>query len=178
MSCATSTMWPSATIRSSGPTCSASPCRRFTPQFPYHADWGQVHYLRSGRFAAFGDPVGRLRGVCRAVPQTVLRIGYVGIHGTNDDETYPIAQTTPTYICTPPRASRCRPAPTPECCRSLTTSTRTIDRIQRVRHRAGTPQDRLLVDERDPARSGTPLPSGLPIPDPVQPVLGCRQWRA
>jgi hypothetical protein len=76
-----------------------------------------------------------LRGVCRAVPQTVLRIGYVGIHGTNDDETYPIAQTTPTYICTPPRASRCRPAPTPECCRSLTTSTRTIDRIQRVRHR-------------------------------------------
>ena len=27
-----------------------------------------------------------------------MRIGYVGIHGTNDDETYPIAQTTPTYV--------------------------------------------------------------------------------
>jgi hypothetical protein len=32
------------------------------------------------------------------LPQTVLRIGYVGMHGTHDDETYPIAQTTPTYI--------------------------------------------------------------------------------
>src|SRR6185369_13388733 len=32
------------------------------------------------------------------LPQTVLRIGYVGIHGTHDDETYPVAQTTPTYI--------------------------------------------------------------------------------
>jgi hypothetical protein len=30
--------------------------------------------------------------------QTVLRIGYVGIHGTNDNQTYPIAQTTPAYI--------------------------------------------------------------------------------
>ena len=33
-----------------------------------------------------------------ALPQTVVRIGYVGIHGTHDDETYPVAQTTPTYI--------------------------------------------------------------------------------
>ena len=26
------------------------------------------------------------------LPQTVVRIGYVGIHGTHDDETYPVAQ--------------------------------------------------------------------------------------
>src|SRR5262249_28608515 len=32
------------------------------------------------------------------LPQTVLRVGYVGQHGTHDDETYPVAQTTPTYI--------------------------------------------------------------------------------
>ena len=32
------------------------------------------------------------------LPQTVLRVGYVGIHGTHDDETYPVAQTTPTYV--------------------------------------------------------------------------------
>ena len=32
------------------------------------------------------------------LPQTVLRIGYVGIHGTHDNETFAYAQTTPTYV--------------------------------------------------------------------------------
>jgi hypothetical protein len=32
------------------------------------------------------------------LPQTVLRAGYVGMHGTHDDETFPVAQTTPTYV--------------------------------------------------------------------------------
>ncbi|MBI3207971.1 MAG: carboxypeptidase regulatory-like domain-containing protein [Candidatus Solibacter usitatus] len=32
------------------------------------------------------------------LPQTVLRIGYVGMHGTYDNQSYPVAQTTPAYI--------------------------------------------------------------------------------
>jgi Carboxypeptidase regulatory-like domain len=32
------------------------------------------------------------------LPETVLRVGYVGVHGTHDDETFSYAQSTPTYV--------------------------------------------------------------------------------
>ena len=84
----------------------------------------------------------------------------------NDDETYPIAQTTPTYVW---YATKGVALPTGRQCRSAAEALRRqpgrIGRFQRLRHRAGAPQDRLFLDERDPTRSGAPLQQGLPIPD-------------